>query len=89
MDKLTFLNFNDIINFSQFIYSSYRDFLLKYLLMEEAKRINKINKINEIHNIYSHSVSGKIVNNNSTIKIQLKLIIIVNNYLYVMMILFQ
>ena len=72
VDKLTFLNFNDIINFSQFIYSSYRDFLLKYLLMEEAKRINKINKINEIHNIYSHSVSGKIVNNNSNNKNSIK-----------------
>ena len=66
VDKLTFLNFSDIINFSQFIYSSYRYFLIKYLSMEEAKKINKINKINEIHNIYSKS--SKNVNDNSNSK---------------------
>jgi len=69
VDKLTFLNFSDIINFSQFIYSSYRYFLLKYLLMEEAK---KINKINEIHKIYSHSGSGKIGIDNSNSKNSIK-----------------
>ena len=69
VDKLTFLNFSDMINFSQFIYSSYRYFLLKYFLMQEAK---KINKINEIHKIYSHSDSGKIGNDNSNSKNSIK-----------------
>ena len=64
IDKLTFLNFSDIINFSQFIYSSYRFFLIKYLLMQKK---NKINKINEIHNIYSHSDKNLKDNSNSFI----------------------
>ena len=70
VDKLTFLNLSDIIHFSQFIYSSYRDFLIKYLSMEKKKQINKINKINEIHNIYSHS--GKNVNDYSNRKNSIK-----------------
>ena len=67
VDKLTFLNLSDLINFSQFIYSSYRYFLIKFLSMEKTK---KINKINEIHKLYSHS--SKNVNDNSNSKNSIK-----------------
>jgi len=70
VDKLTFLNFSDIINFSQFIYSSYRYFLIKFLSMEKRNKANKINKINEIHDIYSNS--NKNVNENSNSKTDYK-----------------
>jgi len=70
VDKLTFLNFSDLINFSQFIYSSYRYFLIKFLPIEKTKKETKINKINEIHNIYSNS--NKNVNDNSNSKNSIK-----------------
>ena len=65
IEKMTFLNFKEVINNSQFFYFPYKKSLIKILRKKIAnEKYNKINNINEIHQIYNQNKEENNSNDN-------------------------